>query len=214
MVVADMKTILKSAALAAFSLLLASPLTLRAHCDTLNGPVVNTARDALGHGDVTPVLKWVRPSDEAAIRSAFDQASVVRKQSKEAAALADQWFFETLVRIHRAGEGAPYTGLKAATELEPSVAAADEALASGDAAHLLANTIAPLQTTLQERFTAVKERQAHAGESVEAGRRFVAAYVEYVHLAERIAGLAEASAHEAEEPAASGHAGHSGHSHE
>jgi hypothetical protein len=42
----------------------------------------------------------------------FTKTLAVRKQSKEAKELADMYFFETLVRIHCAGEGAPYTGLK------------------------------------------------------------------------------------------------------
>jgi hypothetical protein len=35
-----------------------------AHCDTLDGPVVATARAALDKGDVAPLLKWVRKDDE------------------------------------------------------------------------------------------------------------------------------------------------------
>jgi hypothetical protein len=107
------------------------PNTVGAHCDTLNGPVVATARQALEKGDVTPVLKWVRKDDEKKVRAQFDKTLTVRKQGKEAKELADMYFFESLVRIHRAGEGAPYTGLKAAGTVEPSVAAADKALESG-----------------------------------------------------------------------------------
>src|SRR5574340_348706 len=99
-----------------------------AHCDTLDGPVVATARASLEKGDVTPVLKWVRKEDEKEIQELFNKTLIVRKQGKEAKELADMYFFETLVRIHRAGEGAPYTGLKAAGTVEPSVAAADKAL--------------------------------------------------------------------------------------
>jgi hypothetical protein len=34
------------------------PRIAGAHCDTLDGPVVMTAKAALEKGDVTPVLKW------------------------------------------------------------------------------------------------------------------------------------------------------------
>jgi uncharacterized protein DUF6448 len=55
----------------------------------------------------------------------------VRKAGGEARDLADMYFFETLVRVHRAGEGAGYTGLKPAGHVEPPVAAADAAIENG-----------------------------------------------------------------------------------
>lgn len=170
-----------------------SPVALRAHCDTLEGPVVLAARDALVKGDVTPVLKWVKATDEDAIRSAFDKTVAVRKQSKEAAELADTWFFETLVRIHRAGEGAPYTGLKSEASAEPGIAAADRALASGKVDDVLAETALPLHTALKARFARVMELKLTANRSVEAGRDYVEAYVDYIHFAERLAMLASGS---------------------
>jgi hypothetical protein len=43
------------------------------------------------------------------------------------------YFFETLVRIHRAGEGAPYTGLKlVGRDLGPAIPAGDKALDTGN----------------------------------------------------------------------------------
>ena len=40
--------------------------------------------------------------------------------------LSDQFFIKTLVRVHRAGEGAPYTGIRpAGTDLGPAIPAAD-----------------------------------------------------------------------------------------
>ena len=85
-----------------------------AHCDGMDGPVVKAAQAALAKGDVNLVLIWVRKNDETEIRQAFERTVNVRKLSPEAKELADTYFFETLVRIHRAGEGAPYTGLKPA----------------------------------------------------------------------------------------------------
>lgn len=83
-----------------------------AHCDTLDGPVVQAARIALEKGDVRALVKWVQADDEKEIRVAFQKTLAVRAKGAEAKELADMYFFETLVRIHRAGEGAPYTGLK------------------------------------------------------------------------------------------------------
>jgi hypothetical protein len=159
----------------------------RAHCDTLDGPVVKEARVALESGDVTPLLKWVRKEDEAEIRTAFQQARAVRGGSPEARALADQYFFETLVRVHRAGEGAPYNGLKpAGSELGPAVAGSDAALEGGSADALVKAVTDQAAAGLRERYQRVAEAKKHAGESVEAGRRYVAAYVEFVHYAERL----------------------------
>ena len=74
-----------------------------AHCDTLDGPVVKEAQLALEKGDVTGLLKWVRKEHEQEIRDAFARSLAVRVKGKEARELADRYFFETLVRVHRAG---------------------------------------------------------------------------------------------------------------
>ena len=84
------------------------------HCDTLDGPVVKAALKALETGNINYILPWAPQEAENEIKSAFDKALVVRKTGKEAQEMADYWFFETVVRLHRAGEGAPFTGLKPA----------------------------------------------------------------------------------------------------
>lgn len=157
----------------------------RAHCDTMGGPVVNTARMALEKGDVTPVLKWVRKKDEDEIKEQFQKTLAARKQGKEAKELADRYFFETLVRIHRAGEGAPYTGLKA-EPVEPIIQAADKALESGSADHLVKHVSEAVTAGIRERFNRMKEAKKHADESVAKGREFVEAYVIFTHYVERI----------------------------
>jgi len=189
-----MKRITYQISLGLFLAVIASPTVLRAHCDTLEGPVISTAREALDKGNVTPVLKWVKAADEAAVRAAFDKTAAVRKQSPEAAALADTWFFETLVRIHRAGEGAPYTGLKSGGVEEPGIAAADHAMASGKFDEVLAETVHPLEATLKAKFERVMALKPHADHNVEAGREYVEAYVDYVHFADRLATLAAGAA--------------------
>jgi hypothetical protein len=114
-----------------FEILFLYSVNAKAHCDTLDGPVVETARQALASGDVTPLLKWVSIKDEPLIRTAFQNTMEVRKLGGKAQELADMYFFETLVRIHREGEGASYTGLKAGSEIDPAVALADKALENG-----------------------------------------------------------------------------------
>ena len=155
-----------------------------AHCDTLDGPVVVDARAALAAGDVTPALKWVRAEDEAEIRAAFERALAVRASGGAALELADTWFFETLVRVHRAGEGAPYTGLKPAGAVEPGIAAADQAIESGSADSLLAALAGHLDEGVRHRLERVLAAREHAGHNVAAGRAWVAAYVDFIHYVE------------------------------
>lgn len=179
----------RSLVLAATLFVLAVPALPRpaaAHCDTLDGPVVVDARTALAAGDPAPILKWVQPADEAEIRTAFARALAVRAAGGEAAALADTWFFETLVRVHRAGEGAPFTGLKPAGAVEPAIAMADRALAQGSGEELATRIGEHAKAAVAERFERVVATRAHAGESVEQGRTYVAAYVEYVHFVEGV----------------------------
>lgn len=170
-------------AAAAFSL----ASVVLAHCDTMDGPVVAAAKTALAGGDVTPVLKWVRPEDEAEIRAAFARAVEVRATGQFARELADLWFFETLVRVHRAGEGEPYTGLKpAGTPIEPSIILADGALATGDPSELVRVVTSHVAQGILERFARAANAKKHAEESVARGREFVAAYVELTHYVERL----------------------------
>lgn len=157
-----------------------------AHCDTLDGPVVKTAKSALEKGDVTPVLKWIKKENEAEIKDMFQRTLAVRNKGKDAQELADMYFFETLVRIHRAGEGAPYTGLKPAGAVEPAVLEADKALESGNVDNLVKLITKNTSQGIHERFDRAKEAKKHAEHNVEAGREFVEAYIQFTHYVERL----------------------------
>jgi len=178
-----------------------------AHCDTLDGPVVQAARIALEKGDVTPLLKWVHADDERKIRVAFQKTLAVRAKGAEAKELADMYFFETLVRIHRAGEGAPYTGLKPGETVDPAVALADKALESGSVDKLAGVLTKAMANGIHERFQHASETQEHADASVAAGREFVEAYVIFTHYVEGLHAIIKGSGgHHGER--AKGHSGH------
>jgi hypothetical protein len=163
------------------------PRTALAHCDTLDGPVVKDARVALDAKDITPALKWVSHEKEGEIRESFQHALRVRNLGPEARALADRYFFETLVRVHREGEGAPYTGLKpAGTAVDPGIAASDMALETGSVDRLVKLLTEKVDKGLRHRFAEAAEARKHAKDSVEKGREYVAAYVEFMHYAERL----------------------------
>lgn len=173
--------------------------TVLAHCDTLDGPVIQDARIALEKGDVTPVLKWVKKGAEPEIRVAFDEALLQRKRDGEP---ADMKFFETLVRVHRAGEGADFTGLKPAGAVEVAVAKADRAIEKGSVDKLAKNITDAVFNGIKERFQKVIETKKRMNESIEAGREYVEAYVEFVHYVEGVNKLISgASAHHLEEEA-------------
>lgn len=167
------------------SVLLYCPTYVAAHCDTLDGPVVSEAKVALDTGNVTPVLKWVKKDDEREIKAIFQKVLAARKSGPQAREIADRYFFETLVRIHRGGEGAPYTGLQAGPP-EPIIAEADKALQTGSVESIIKHVNAAAAAGIKKRFDETVERKKHAAHNVDAGREFVAAYVDFTHYVERL----------------------------
>jgi hypothetical protein len=182
-----------------------APQGALAHCDTLDGPVVATARTALDRGDVTPLLKWVRPDVEGEIKAAFQKTLAIRDKGAAEKELADMYFFETLVRIHRAGEGAPYTGLKPGAAIDPAVALADKALEGGSVDKLVDVLTNAMANGIRERFARASENRKRADSSVAAGREFVESYVVFTHYVEGLHGLIKAgAAHHGESASAHG----------
>lgn len=185
----------------AFALVIAAaalmPAAALAHCDGLDGPVVKAARKALETGNVAFALMWVQTADEPEIRKAFEKTVSVRRLGADARALADTYFFETLVRVHRAGEGAPYTGLKpAGQDIGPAIPAAHKALDSGSPEPLIALVRTAIEKRLREQFEhALQARHLATEGDVAAGRRFVAAYVPFIHYVERLYEAAITTAH-------------------
>ena len=178
-----------------FTITLFLPKQVIAHCDGLDGPVVKAAQTALENGNVNPVLIWVQKKDEGEIKQAFQKTLAVRKLNPQAKELADMYFFETLVRIHRAGEGEPYTGLKpAGREVEPAIPAADKAIESGKLEPLLKILTETVQTEVREKFKAVAAKKNFKPDNVEAGREYVEVYVPFVSYVERIYATAKGEA--------------------
>lgn len=176
-------------------------LPASAHCDTMDGPVVEAARQSLASGTVEPALIWVRAQDEPAIREAYAKARAARANGGSSTAVqAETAFYADLVRIHREGEGAPFTGLKPAGDIDPSLRAADRALANGRLDQVEAPLVARIKSGLGQRFAVANSRKGFAPANVEAGRAYVAAYVDYVHYVERV--------YDAGAPAEESHAAH------
>jgi hypothetical protein len=181
------KRLMAALGIAALGLLFIRADYAFAHCDGLDGPVVKAAEKALATNNVNLVLVWVQKDKDAELKRAFQQTMAVRKLSAESKLLADRNFFETLVRLHREGEGAPYTGLKpAGRDLGPAIPAADHAMESGNSAALEALLIRNVRTGLHDAFARVQAKRNYDVNDVAAGREYVKAYVEYIHFVERL----------------------------
>jgi hypothetical protein len=163
-----------------------------AHCDTVDGPVAKAVRKALETGNVYLVLPYAPASAEKELRAAFTQARKVRALSPETRELADRSFLETAIRLHRAGEGAPYTGLKpAGLDFGPVIPAAEQAIESGDLSGLKAALMEEIEHALSERLAHVREtrkasKEPTASAGVPAARERVSAELGFVIFAESL----------------------------
>lgn len=177
-------TVTLLATLAAFALVLLFPSKASAHCDTEDGPAVRDGRTALRTGSIAYALKWIDADGEDEVRAAFGAAQAARESGDDTAAV-DRAFVETLIRVHRAGEGEPFEGIKpAGTPIDPVVAAADDSLVTGDIGGLRGLVARERLPELERRFQTALARKDFDVNDVQAGRQYVAAYVSYVKFAE------------------------------
>jgi hypothetical protein len=151
------------------------------HCDTMDGPVVKACERALREGNVNLILPWVHAEGEEELTQAFSKALAVREGGGAAADLADLWFFETAVRIHRRGEGAPYEGLKpAGLDWGPVVPRAERAVESGGADEAIAFVTGEVENELRKRFDLVMSRREYDENDIPAAREYIQAMLGFV----------------------------------
>lgn len=147
--------LLAASAIAA-GLLLGTQGSALAHCDSMDGPVAQAALAALENGNPNLVLPFAPAEAEGELKETHARAVKVRALGPEAKVLADRAFVETVVRLHRAGEGAPYTGLKpAGQDFGPAIPAAEQAIGSGDLSKVEALLGKEIAHGLEERFAHV-----------------------------------------------------------
>jgi hypothetical protein len=160
---------------------------LFAHCDGSDGPVVKAAADALQRNNVNLVLIWVQEKDEEEVINAFESSLKIRELSPEAKDFADKYFFETVVRLHRTGEGESYTGLKpAGRDLGPVIPLADKSIKDGTLKELGEFIIHRVNEKLNKSFGNVNILKNYSSEDIIEGREFVEAYVKFIHYAEKV----------------------------
>ena len=164
---------------------------LYAHCDSYDGPVIKDALKALETNNVSLVLKWIDQKDEQEIVDLFNKTYALKSGDQEIYAIVEKHFLETLVRLHRASEGEPFTGLKPEGSAEPIVKMSDKALEDQNIDDLLNKLDHHINSFLREKYDKVIELDKTKDESAEKGREYVAAYVDYTHTLEAIHGILE-----------------------
>ena len=152
-----------------------------AHCDSYDGPVIKDATRALETNNVNLVLKWITDDQEQEIIPLFNKTYNLKNGDKEVYAIVEKHFFETLVRLHRETEGAPYTGLKPAGTTKQIIQLTDKALEKGDVNDFLAKFNSHIDKVVREKYQKVAELNKVKDNSKEQGRAFEEAYVDYTH---------------------------------
>lgn len=161
------------------------PQKASAHCDTMDGPAVKDGRIALETGNINYAYKWIFAEYEEELKEIFDLSLKVRTLGADAQEVADRWFLENFVRIHRAGEGASYDGLKpSGANVDPIVVAADESIELGNMSPLKGLVTEEEYHALEEKFNKAIALKDFDVNDVEASRAYVEAYVTFFKMAE------------------------------
>lgn len=175
--------------LSLFLLLGSIPQQAFAHCDSYSGPVIQDAYKAFATHDVSPVLKWIEPKHEKEISALFQKTLKYQEADGEVYQLLEQHFLETLVRLHREGEGETFTGLKPAGTTSEIIKRTDAALNDQEIETLLANLNTDLAAIIRKKYERVAKLKQVKDHSLEEGRAYVAAYVDYTHTIETLYGV-------------------------
>ncbi len=170
-----------------------------AHCDSYDGPVIKDAEIALETNNVNLVLKWVSQGQETEIVTLFDKTIKFQGVDNELYTLVKKHFLETLVRLHRETEGAPYTGLKPAGTAKMIIQLTDEAISTGSTDDLISKLNKHIEKIIRQKYEKVAMLNNEKDDSIEKGRQYVEAYVDYTHTIEAIHDILEHGG---------GHAGH------
>ncbi len=158
---------------------------LNAHCDSIEGPVVKASQKALETENINYVLVWVRAEDEQEIKAIFDKVNNVRTLSPEVKELVDMYFYETVVRVHRMGEGVGYTGLKPAEyQPEEGIEAADIAIDENSLDRIYAHLDEAQNPKIKDYFADMQSKKDYDVNDLKAGREYVEAYVHFIHYVE------------------------------
>lgn len=175
------------------STLLLGSFPASAHCDSYDGPTITDAVKALDKNNVNLVLKWITPDQEKEITSLFNKTYSLKSGDKEVYEIVKKHFFETLVRLHRETEGAPFTGLKPAGTTKKIVQLSDQALESNNIDGFLIKLNTHIGNVIKEKYDKVASLEKVKNDTPQKGRQYVEAYVDYTHTIEAIHDIADQS---------------------
>lgn len=157
-----------------------------AHCDSVDGPVITDAKEALKTNEVSHVFKWIDKEQEKEVTTLFNKTYNLKDGDPEIYELVKKHFFETLVRLHRETENAPYTGLKAAGTTKKIIQLSDEAIQDKNIDALISKLNNHVEKVIRNRYEKVEKLNEVKDESAQKGREYVKAYVQYTHTIEAL----------------------------
>jgi len=171
---------------------------------------VKAAKKALEKKNINYVLIWIPEESEAELRGIFEKTLQARKGGKAAQEVADDWFFENAIRLHRAGEGAPYTGMKPAGLSEgPVVPKAEKAIETESPQETIDFILGIVEDDLAHRFHTVMDRKKYDVDDIAAGREYIGAFIGWVvyshHLYEYVKSGGGHGGHHGKECGCGGH---------
>jgi hypothetical protein len=147
----------------------------------MDGPVVSACKMALDTGNVNYALPFVPKKAEEELSLAFEKTVKARKLGVDAAEVADLWFFETAVRLHREGEGASFTGLKpAGLDWGPVVPLAEKDIENEDPTDTIEFLKRMVEEKMLEKFEAVISKKDYQSDDVDAAREYIEAMLNFV----------------------------------
>jgi Family of unknown function (DUF6448) len=151
------------------------------HCDTMDGPVITACKKALETGNVNYVLPFAPKKAEEELKHAFNLTLKARELGEDANEVADLWFFETAVRLHREGEGASYTGLKpAGLDWGPVVPRAEKDIEKEDPTETIEFIKGVVEEEMLKKFDAALSAKDYDINDVDAAREYTESMLHFV----------------------------------
>jgi hypothetical protein len=132
-----------------------------------------------------------RSQQEQEIVYLFNKTNSLKSGDKEVYDIVKKHFFETLVRLHRETEGAPYTGLKPAGQTKKIIQLSDQTIVDNNIDDLLIKLNKHIEKVIREKYKKVAVLSRTKNISIENGREYVSAYVDYTHTLEALHDILE-----------------------
>ena len=162
-------------------------IILAPYMDSMSGPLVKAAEKALEMENVKFVLPYVSSQDEEELKDAFEKTLLVRELSSDAAELADYWFFETAVRLHRKEENKSYTGIKSSgSDWGPILPKINQAIDSENPDELLNFLSNFIGEDLNGRFEEVISKKDYDPNDVEEAREYINSLSEFIKFTSKL----------------------------